>query len=50
MIQKVNYFVSEIKQRLTAPQQKAYSSVTGTVTGTEEMTCHGDRGMDITHH
>jgi len=38
MIQKVNYFVSEIKQRLTAARQKAYPSVTGTVTGTEELT------------
>jgi len=49
MIQQVNYFVSEIKQRLTAARQKASSSVIGTVTGTEELTCHGDRVMDITH-
>ena len=50
MIQQVYYFVSEIKQRLTTARQKAISSVTGTVMGTEELTCHGDGGSDITNH
>jgi len=50
MIQQVYYFVSEIKQRLTTARQKAISSVTGTVMGTEELTCHGDGGINITHH
>ena len=35
MIQKVYYFVSEIKQNLTAARQKAYSSVTENVTRTD---------------
>ena len=47
MIQKVNNFVSAIKQRTTAARKKAHSSVTRTVTGTEEKTSHWDRGIDM---